>query len=110
MSNRIRERANVGHGHVYVRPDGMRTRCGGPRICSVCAIDQAQFDEDEENIALVSVRFPSKTGAPLVALAHPTGELAVSLKRVKDNGPSDWYSSGEEDGQYAIEPTEKGDT
>jgi hypothetical protein len=29
--------ANTGHGHVRPRPDGMKARCGGPRLCSVCA-------------------------------------------------------------------------
>ena len=32
---------NSGHGHAWVRPDGMVTRCGGPIICSACASDQA---------------------------------------------------------------------
>jgi len=32
---------NEGHGHVWKRPDGMRARCGGPRICRVCAVDAA---------------------------------------------------------------------
>lgn len=33
---------NVGHGHVYPRPDGVRARCGGPSICSECAKDAAR--------------------------------------------------------------------
>lgn len=32
---------NTGHGHVWARPDGVRMRCGGPRVCSVCASDKA---------------------------------------------------------------------
>lgn len=28
--------ANVGHGHVVPRPDGIKARCGGPPFCSVC--------------------------------------------------------------------------
>lgn len=31
-----------GHGHVKPRPDGMRARCGGPRICSACALELAE--------------------------------------------------------------------
>lgn len=34
--------ANSGHGHVYPRPDGMRARCGGPRMCKRCALDAAR--------------------------------------------------------------------
>lgn len=33
---------NVGHGHVFPRPDGVRARCGGPAICHVCAVDLAR--------------------------------------------------------------------
>jgi hypothetical protein len=32
---------NGGHGHVVPRADGVRARCGGPKICSVCAADLA---------------------------------------------------------------------
>jgi hypothetical protein len=32
---------NVGHGHVNPRPDGLRARCGGPALCSVCAHEVA---------------------------------------------------------------------
>ena len=30
---------NTGHGHVYPRPDGNKARCGGPHMCSECALD-----------------------------------------------------------------------
>jgi len=33
---------NVGHGHVFPRPDGMKARCGGPAMCSECAKDLAR--------------------------------------------------------------------
>lgn len=33
---------NDGHGHVFERPDGRRTRCGGPIICADCALDEAR--------------------------------------------------------------------
>jgi len=32
---------NVGHGRVFVRPDGKRAQCGGPPICRECAQDAA---------------------------------------------------------------------
>ena len=31
-----------GHGHVNPNPDGSKARCGGPAICSVCALELAQ--------------------------------------------------------------------
>lgn len=33
---------NVGHGHVYLRPDGVRMRCGGATMCTECAADHAR--------------------------------------------------------------------
>ena len=31
--------ANIGHGHVFPRLDGVKARCGGPAMCSECARD-----------------------------------------------------------------------
>lgn len=36
--------SDCGHGHVYLRADGVRARCGGPGLCSLCSIDKAQKD------------------------------------------------------------------
>ena len=33
---------NFGHGHVYPRPDGVKMRCGGPRLCPRCSDDLAR--------------------------------------------------------------------
>lgn len=33
-----------GHGHVYPRVDGVKARCGGPKICKECALDKARLD------------------------------------------------------------------
>lgn len=30
---------NEGHGHVFRRADGQRTRCGGPGLCVDCTVD-----------------------------------------------------------------------
>jgi hypothetical protein len=32
-------KANEGHGHVYLRPDNERERCGGPALCNECSRD-----------------------------------------------------------------------
>lgn len=34
---------NTGHGHVWPRPDGVRMRCGGCRLCQECMADHAEF-------------------------------------------------------------------
>ena len=33
--------ANIGHGHVWPRDDGMKARCGGPGVCVECGKDAA---------------------------------------------------------------------
>lgn len=33
-----------GHGHAWERPDGVKSRCGGPNVCHVCAHDKAWLD------------------------------------------------------------------
>lgn len=35
---------NHGHGHVFPRTDGVKARCGGPYLCSLCAQDAARQD------------------------------------------------------------------
>lgn len=35
--------SNVGHGHVFLRPDKARARCGGPRMCQKCQADLAEL-------------------------------------------------------------------
>lgn len=42
---------NSGHGHVWPRPDGVKMRCGGPRICSACALDNAIYLDKSEGSA-----------------------------------------------------------
>lgn len=31
---------NSGHGHVWERPDGVKARCGGPKLCKECQADK----------------------------------------------------------------------
>jgi hypothetical protein len=39
IHHRIQFPTNVGHGHVFSRPDGVRARCGGPGMCDTCNAD-----------------------------------------------------------------------
>lgn len=41
---------NIGHGHVWARPDGVKARCGGPGICSECSRDLANKQSAERRI------------------------------------------------------------
>ena len=33
-----------GHGWVTPNPDGMKARCGGPALCSACALEKVRAD------------------------------------------------------------------
>ncbi len=36
----------MGHGHVIKNKDGLVARCGGPAICSECALEYAAIKPD----------------------------------------------------------------
>ena len=42
----------MNHGHVTPNPDGSVARCGGPAICSVCALEKIAFDADKKPLAV----------------------------------------------------------
>lgn len=42
---------NSGHGHVWLRPDGLSVRCGGPGLCSDCNADLFRYG---------SIKFPEE--------------------------------------------------
>lgn len=42
MSEKGKDFWGDGHGWVRPRRDGMVARCGGPSLCSKCALEQAQ--------------------------------------------------------------------
>lgn len=43
--------ANIGHGHVYPRPDGVKARCGGPAICRVCQEEQLAIITEQTELS-----------------------------------------------------------
>ena len=45
---------NVGHGHVYIRPDGNKARCGGPGMCNECSRDLARLQSHRPPIVTYS--------------------------------------------------------
>ena len=82
---------NVGHGHVIPRPDGVRARCGGPRLCRECSQDMAKLAEAlraaaEEAAQVGAPGRPAEAGAkpgaqagrpPLVLIESPyAGDVA----------------------------------
>ncbi|WP_337229041.1 hypothetical protein, partial [Pseudomonas aeruginosa] len=68
--------ANVGHGHVFPRADGVKMRCGGPGLCSECAADAYR--------ARATLAQPSPP-------PHPASELDFSRPLETENGyPVKW--------------------
>lgn len=61
---------NTGHGHVFPRPDGKKARCGGPKLCNLCAADQVRK-------TIPTVAF---TGTPVA----PTPETGTSTTQRAD--------------------------
>lgn len=66
--------ANVGHGHVFPRADGVKMRCGGPGLCSECTADASR--------ARAALAQPS----PKCSTCGGTGMV--------DDGEIDCYSDG----------------
>lgn len=54
--------SNVGHGHVFPRPDGVKARCGGPALCAECKQDLAAKNLQEQP--------PSKERDEAIAIAN----------------------------------------
>ncbi|WP_205870909.1 hypothetical protein [Pseudomonas aeruginosa] len=68
--------ANVGHGHVFPRADGVKMRCGGPGLCSECTADASR--------ARAALAQPSPP-------PHPASELDFSRPLETENGdPVKW--------------------
>jgi hypothetical protein len=66
--------SNIGHGHVFPRPDGVRARCGGPAMCRVCAADLARKNIQE---AVKADPVPSKE--LIAAPENPTLEDLIAF-------------------------------
>lgn len=78
--------ANVGHGHVTPRPDGVKARCGGPPFCSVCARELAAVNAatpspkptDGSNQWLMDVYFLIGHAAAETGSEVPAALLAIA--------------------------------
>lgn len=96
----IQRNKNEGHGHVYSRPDGQVTRCGGPIVCNVCQRDYMEAlylpPETKKRIPDTKlfeliVRYDTRTGLYLVKSKDfpndfdQDSNLAVAIDRVKEH-------------------------
>lgn len=64
--------ATSGHGHVIPRRDGVKARCGGPALCSVCAREKARMD------AVHQQRQADETSEPVCIDCKEVGHHHVS--------------------------------
>lgn len=53
---------NTGHGHVWPRPDGVRARCGGTRLCTKCRDDAERWPPPRTHSAPPPPPAPSRPG------------------------------------------------
>ena len=74
-----------GHGHVTPRPDGAKARCGGPSICSVCAVEKAQYDASKLRVADMI--------APAVSDAQELADHIAKVTRYAE-AVAGWQSTG----------------
>lgn len=94
-----------GHGHVTPNKNGSRARCGGPKVCHQCALEAAAKEHLEEGEVILAVALPPHTGNPLGGFTYE-GELP-NKDFIRENGPTDKWSQGEDDVISDAEPTDK---
>lgn len=75
------ERArNTGHGHVRPRPDGFKSRCGGPVFCAECSREASSVTAEpidhDPGVVVTRVEF-----APGHEDARMTSEQVAALMR-----------------------------
>jgi hypothetical protein len=66
---------NVGHGHVFPRPDGRRSRCGGPALCRECAADLGK--RETARAALLEVVGDALLGSPRPTFDQRLAQIAA---------------------------------
>ena len=74
---------NEGHGHVFLRPDGLRMRCGGRALCPDCAKDfaalQSALQMTPEQAARVLLNSRLSRKAVYAALIGHYGKRAEAI-------------------------------
>ncbi|WP_236079460.1 hypothetical protein [Pseudomonas aeruginosa] len=80
--------ANVGHGHVLPRADGVKMRCGGPGLCSECTADAS--------------RARAALAQPSAALPPFAEKVLAKLRRFYDCA-SDFESGGVDIGRHWLD-------
>ncbi|WP_181263821.1 hypothetical protein [Pseudomonas aeruginosa] len=94
--------ANVGHGHVFPRADGVKMRCGGPGLCSECTADAsraraalAQRSEFHQHLKECADEVATWPSYKREALTQPSPKCSTcGGTGMVDDGEIDCYSDG----------------
>ncbi len=72
--------SNVGHGHVNPREDGVRARCGGPKMCSECAKDLANKTSQSSEDSQMQVSQIKKMCDQLIMLVKISDNIDIEFE------------------------------
>ena len=72
--------SNVGHGHVNPREDGVRARCGGPKMCSECAKDLANKTSQSSEDSQMQVSQIKKMCDQLIMLVKISNNIHIEFE------------------------------
>lgn len=61
----------MGHGHVIPNPNGVKAHCGGPAMCTECALEQVGLPESIGDLARQLSQLHRE---------HPTSEMATAAQ------------------------------
>lgn len=109
MTEFSRINTNAGHGHAWERPDGHKARCGGPRICPMCAEDAALVSAAVEWAKGGDVDPGPRTDRIVIGAAgYYPADLDKLDKLLAEATPRPWGFSEEEHGTINgfLEPNE----
>lgn len=76
---------NSGHGHVWRRPDGVKSRCGGPGLCRDCAADYGLLNRSVQKGADTTAAhlIEAMKGQLLIVLVNRLGgEITLPVSEV----------------------------
>lgn len=100
-------RADVRHGHVTPRVDGIKARCGGPGLCKICQREQAAEElladwceasgtifhetkaEGSRTASMVTNAVRRNDLLQLIRAARDTAEPEAETRQVKMDGPQE---------------------
>lgn len=98
MTDKAVSYPNEGHGHVFERPDGLKAKCGGPKICMDCARDLAcRIVDESKAIDAAREQDRARAAAPQAAVGLSDRTLdvmhSVRLSLGMANPGAEWVAA-----------------